>query len=421
MQRSLTFVLFAVVSVLLTSQASAEDWPMWRGPRGDGISQDSNVPTTWSPTENIAWKAKLPGRGLSSPIVVGNAVYLTASLEASGERVLIRINALDGNMVWQTVVHAGKPENQHKFNTSASSTPVSDGKHIFCVFVDDEKMVVAAVDRDGQVVWKQSPGAYFSKHGFAASPVLCPFGLLINGHQDGKAFVVMLDPETGSERWRYQPEIDQRSFSTPVVLPEDETGRQQIILCGANRTLALDPESGSVVWFTEGPTEKVVCTPSGGQGMVFAFGGSPETKAFAVRLGGRGDVSQTHIEWRRERAMPYVPSPLLYGDCLHVIDDAGIYSCLDPASGNALTQKRRGGNTYSSPVGVGDRVYLFEDSGRCTVIENEPGFQVVAVNELGEMVQTTPAISEGSLFVRGEEHLFRIGVKHSQSGAIASP
>lgn len=421
MRRIVTFALFGTVGGLQASLVLAEDWPMWRGPRGDGISQEANVPTTWSPTENIAWKAKLPGRGLSSPIVLGNAVFLTACLEKTGERVLLRINAQDGNIVWQTAVHAGQPENQHKFNTSASSTPVSDGKRVYCVFVDDEKMVVAAVDRDGQVAWKQSPGAYFSKHGFAASPVLCPFGLLINGHQDGKAFVVMLDPETGGERWRYQPEIDQRSFSTPVVLPEDESGRQQIILCGANRTLALDPETGSVVWFTEGPTEKVVCTPSVGQGMVFAFGGSPETKAFAVRLGGRGDISKTHIEWRRERAMPYVPSPLLYGDCLHVIDDAGIYSCLDPTSGNALTQKRRGGNTYSSPVGVADRVYLFEDSGRCTVIENEPGFQVVAVNELGEMVQTTPAITDGSLFVRGEEHLFRIGVKHPQNGAVASP
>jgi outer membrane protein assembly factor BamB len=282
-------------------------------------------------------------------------------------------------------------------------------------------LVVAAVDREGQVVWKQSPGAYFSKHGFAASPVLCENGLLINGHQDGKAFVVMLDPETGSERWRYQPEVDQRSFSTPVVLHEDVTGTQQIILCGANRTLSLDPSTGRVLWFAEGPTEKVVCTPSVGHGMVFAFGGSPETKAFAVRLGGTGDVSQTHIEWRRERAMPYVPSPLLYGDCLHVIDDAGIYSCLDPASGNPLTQKRRGGNTYSSPVGAADRVYLFEDSGRCTVIENEPGFQIVSVNELGEIVQTTPAIQDGSLFVRGEEHLFRIGVKHPQSRIGASP
>ena len=394
-----------------TNVVVAQDWPMWRGPECSGISQETHVPTTWSDTENIAWKTKIPGRGLSSPIVVGNGVFLTSCLTENKDRVLLRIDRDRGEIEWQTVVHRGPVENQHKFNTSASSTPASDGTRIYCVFVDDEKMIVAALDMQGEVLWKVSPGSFFSKHGFAASPVLCKQGLLINGHQDGNAFVVLLDPIDGHEVWRYKPDVELRSFSTPLVIGSANANDlpTQIILCGSNRTLSLDPDRGTVLWHAEGPTEKVVCTPSVGHGMVYAFGGSPETKAFSVRLGGTGDVSETHIGWRRERAMPYVPSPLLYGNYMHVIDDAGVYTCLDPVSGDVLTQKRRGGNTYSSPVGIDDKVYLFEDSGRCTVIENGSEYQVIAVNDLNEIVQTTPAVAYGSLFVRGEENLWRIG------------
>lgn len=403
-------VLIFVFAVGFASAAdpvsSPLDWPMWRGPRNDGLSLESNPPIEWSPTKNIAWKTEIPGDGRSSPIVAGDSVFLTTSIADSQSRRLIRIERESGKLVWNTEIHIGPTEQQHKFNTSASSTPATDGVRIYCTFVDHENMIVAAVDWHGDLIWKTSPGSYLSKHGFAASPILCDEGLLVNGHQDGQAFVVMLDPATGQEVWRYKPDVDIRSFSTPVIAEID--GAAQIILSGAKQTLGLDPKTGSKIWWVDGPTEKVVCTPSVGLGHIFSFGGSPDVRAIAIKQGGNGDLTSTNIAWTLERGMPYVPTPLLVDGYLHIIDDLGIYTCLNPLTGKSLKTLRKGGNTYSSPVGAYGRIYLFDDTGLCTVIASGSNFEVLAKNALDELVQSTPAIADDSLYVRSEHQLWKI-------------
>jgi outer membrane protein assembly factor BamB len=401
------FALRLLAIFCLSMEARGEDWPMWRGPRGDGIGQGVDVPATWSTSENIRWKLAIPGEGRSSPIVCKDSVFVTTSLTEPLSRRLIRIDRDSGSMLWDVEVHRGPTEKQHRQNTSASSTPATDGQRIYCAFVDDRKMVVSAVDWDGKIVWTVTPGGYFASHGFAASPVLCDGGVLINGHQDGGAFVVLLDGVTGKERWRYKPETDLRSFSTPVLATIE--GGRQIILAGAKQTVGLDPESGERIWWVDGPTEKFVCTPSIGLGHIFSFGGSPSERAFAIRQGGRGDLTKTNIVWTKERSMPYVPTPLLLGKYLHIMNDAGIYSCVEPVSGDVLKTLRKGGNNYSSPVGIRDKVYFFDDSGLCTVIRNSPDYEVLAKNSLDELVQASPAISDGALYIRGERHLWRIG------------
>lgn len=177
-------------------------------------------------------------------------------------------------------------------------------------------------------------------------------------------------------------------------------GHDQLILTGSKQTLGLNPITGEMIWNVSGPTEKFVCTPSAGHGMVFSFGGSPSKKSFAVKLGGTGDVSDSHVVWRSERAMPYVPSPLLVGDYLHIVNDLGVYTCIEPVSGKVLHTKRAVGSTYSSPIAVGDKIYMFEDTGHCTIFENRPGFHVLEKNSLDEEVYTTPAVSNGQLFIR---------------------
>lgn len=386
--------------------SSPLDWPMWRGPRCDGISLESTAPLEWSTTKNVAWKTEIPGDGRSSPIVAGDSVFVTTSIAQSQSRRLLRIDRKTGEIQWNSELHIGPTEQQHKFNTSASSTPATDGMRIYCTFVDDEKMIVVAVDWHGDIVWKVSPGSFLSKHGFAASPVICDEGVLVNGHQDGIAFVVLLDPSNGEELWRYKPDVDLRSFSTPVLAEID--GARQIILSGAKQTLGLDPKTGEKIWWVDGPTEKVVCTPSIGLGHIFAFGGSPDVRAIAIRQGGTGDLTKTNIAWTIERGMPYVPTPLLSRDYLHIIDDMGIYTCLNPLTGKSLKTIRKGGNTYSSPVGTKDRIYLFDDTGLCTVIANGPNFEVLAKNSIEELVQSTPAIADNSLYVRSERYLWKI-------------
>lgn len=398
-----------IISALLffNVESRGEDWPMWRGPRGDGIGIGDEAPTSWTTTENISWKTPIPGDGRSSPIVCGDSVFVTTSQNESLSRRLIRLDRNSGSIIWDVEVHSGAIEKQHKFNTCASSTPATDGTRIYCVFVDDKKMVVSAVNWDGKIAWSVSPGGFYASHGFAASPVLCDGGVLVNGHQDGGAFVVLLDGAIGDEKWRYKPDTDLRSFSTPVLA--NIKGSRQLILSGAKQTVGLDPESGEKIWWVDGPTEKFVCTPSIGLGHIFSFGGSPSERACAIRQGGQGDLTKTNVVWTKERSMPYVPTPLLMGKYLHIVNDAGIYSCVEPVSGDVLKTLRKGGNTYSSPVGIGDKVYLFDDTGLCTVIRNNDSYEIVATNMLDELVQASPAISNGSLYVRSERHLWKIG------------
>jgi outer membrane protein assembly factor BamB len=396
-----------ILLLVLSHSALAGDWPCWRGPKGDGISTETAVPIRWSPTDNLTWKTPLPGGGRSSPIVTGNHVVITAADVKDLTRRVLCLDAASGAIRWNTVVHRGEPGQMHKFNTAASSTPACDGTRIYAVFVDDQAMQVVALDLEGHVLWSESPGTFHSQHGFASSPVVFGNGVIVNGQQDGEAFVVMLDTATGVERWRYKPAINLRSFSTPLLA--EHNGELQLILTGSTQTVALNPATGERIWSIAGPAEKFVCTPSVGHGLVFSFGGSPEKKAMAVKLGGRGQISEEFVAWRNERAMPYVPTPLLVGDYLHVLSDNGIYTCLDPQTGLSFTTGRKTGPVYSSPVAAGDRIYFFEDSGECTVIKNGKSFDVLARNELGESVYSTPAIAHQSLFVRTEGHLVRIG------------
>jgi outer membrane protein assembly factor BamB len=403
-----TNLIFCVglIALMFVENACADDWSGWRGPRGDGISREAIAPLHWSTIENISWKTAVPGTGLSSPIVVGKRVFLTTGDATDESRRVLSFDAESGKLLWNVIVHRGPGGTMHRFNSTASSTPVSDGKYVFASFVDDKGLVLAAVDFDGREVWNRSLGTFHSTHGFAACPVLFGGCVIVNGQQDGDAFVVALRCSDGEESWRYRPDVNLRSFSTPVLTKVG--GRDQLILTGSSQTLALDPQSGERIWFAEGPTQKFVCTPCVGHGLVFSFGGSPEKRMMAVRLGGVGDVLGTHLAWRNERSMPYVPSPLLAGDYLHIMNDSGIYTCLAPLTGETLHTGRKLGSVYSSPISVADRIYFFEDSGTCTVIRNNSEFEILAVNELGETVQTTPAFSDGSLFVRTETQLVRI-------------
>lgn len=406
MKTQLALILATIIAAIAVS-AHADDWPGWRGPRGDGISLEAAAPLSWSATENIGWRTPLPGTGLSSPIVVGDRVFVTAGDSSDETRRIICLDSSSGEILWNTAVHQGPGGTMHRFNSTASSTPVSDGKFVFAIFVDDHGLYVAALDFAGTVVWTKNPGTFYSNHGFAACPVIYGEGVIVNGQQDGEAFVCMLRREDGKELWRHTPTVNLRSFSTPLLTTVN--GEDQLILTGSSKTIGIDPKSGETIWHADGPSQKFVCTPAVGHGLVFSFGGSPEKHAMALRLGGRGDVLESGLVWRNERSMPYVPSPILVGDYLHIINDTGVYTCLEPRTGKTLYTGRKLGSVYSSPVSVADRIYLFEDSGACTVIRNSPSFEVLARNELGEPVQTTPAISHGKLYVRTESHMLQIG------------
>lgn len=395
--------------------ARGENWPAWRGASGDGLSREPNLPRRWGPSESVLWKISLPGRGHSSPIIWEDSVFITSCIEEEQCRVLFRIDRRTGAVVWQRTTLVAPLEDIHSLNSFASSTAATDGRRVFVTFLDRTQMFVAAYDFDGNELWQQRPGEFHSKHGFCTSPVLYKDRLIVNGDHDGDAYIAMLRQADGKVVWKIPRENKTRSYCTPIIVSID--GRDQMMLNGSYCTAGYDVETGKRVWICDGPSEQMVATLVHGHGLVFSLGGYPERHLLAIRKGGSGDVTKSHVVWRTHKAIPYVPSPLLYGDWLHVASDEGFYTCFEPTTGVVKSNHRAAKHISSSLVGGDDHVYITDDTGATLVIRNGPGFDVVSRNAIGEECYSTPAISGGSIFIRGVRHLFRIGAPDSNAAS----
>ena len=416
-------VLFFFVAGLIR----AENWPGWRGPSGDGISAGKSIPTKWSSTENIAWKIAVPGEGHSSPIVWGDKVFLTSSLTEKNKRILLCIDRLSGQTVWQRDVVQSPPETIHRLNSRASGTPATDGKQVYVTFMRAEgdkviapnvgserlitpgKIIVAAYDLDGNEKWKTNVGDFVSAHGFNTCPVLFEDLLILNGDHDGDAYLVALDRQSGRQRWRTRRENKTRSYVTPIIREID--GITQMILSGSLCVASYDPRNGKRHWIVDGPTEQFVASMVYDGKYVFATGGYPERHTLAIRPGGKGNVTDTHIAWRTTRGAAYVPSPIISGRYLLMVADSGIASCFEARTGKRHWMERLPGGHSPSPVSADGLVYFVSDRGVTTVIRPSETFAVIAKNELGEPVSASPAISQGQIFLRTHQHLYCIGSK----------
>ena len=416
-------VLFFFVAGLIR----AENWPGWRGPSGDGVSAGEGIPTKWSSTENIAWKIAVPGEGHSSPIVWGDKVFLTSSLTEKNKRILLCIDRLSGQTVWQRDVVQSPPETIHRLNSRASGTPATDGKQVYVTFMRAEgdeviapnvgserlitpgKIIVAAYDLDGNEKWKTNVGDFLSAHGFNTCPVLFEDLVILNGDHDGNAYLVALDRQSGRQRWRTRRENKTRSYVTPIIREID--GITQMILSGSLCIASYDPRNGKRHWIVDGPTEQFVASMVYDGKYVFATGGYPERHTLAIRPGGKGNVTDTHIAWRTTRGAAYVPSPIISGRYLLMVADSGIASCFEARTGKRHWMERLPGGHSPSPVSADGLVYFVSDRGVTTIIRPSETFAVIAKNELGEPVSASPAISQGQIFLRTHQHLYCIGSK----------
>ena len=416
-------VLFFFVAGLIR----AENWPGWRGPSGDGISAGKGIPTKWSSKENIAWRIAVPGEGHSSPIVWGDKVFLTSSLTEKNKRILLCIDRLSGQTVWQRDVVQSPPETVHRLNSRASGTPATDGKQVYVTFMRAEgdeviapnvgserlitpgKIIVAAYDLDGNEKWKTNVGDFLSAHGFNTCPVLFEDLVILNGDHDGNAYLVALDRQSGRQRWRTRRENKTRSYVTPIIREID--GITQMILSGSLCIASYDPRNGKRHWIIDGPTEQFVASMVYDGKYVFATGGYPERHTLAIRPGGKGNVTDTHIAWRTTRGAAYVPSPIISGRYLLMVADSGIASCFEARTGKRHWMERLPGGHSPSPVSADGLVYFVSDRGVTTVIRPSETFAVIAKNELGEPVSASPAISQGQIFLRTHQHLYCIGSK----------
>ncbi|HZU38551.1 MAG TPA: PQQ-binding-like beta-propeller repeat protein, partial [Gemmataceae bacterium] len=370
-------------------------------------SDEKNVPVHWSATDNVCWKTPIPGKGHSSPVVWGDRIFLTTCLEQQQQRTLLCLDRRDGRTLWQRVVLRAPLEQKHFLNSFASSTPVTDGQHVWVTFLDVPRMEVFCYDFAGNLVWRRSPGEFHSVHGFCSSPILYKDLLIINGDQDAQAYIVALHKITGAERWRIDRPNRTRSYCTPAIF--HVAGRDQLVLSGSKCVTSYDPDTGKLLWIIDGPTEQFVASPVSTEGIIFITGGFPEHHLIGIRPDGHGNVTHTHILWHDTRGASYVPSPIAHGHYFFVVSDEGRASCLDAKTGKRLWFQRLGRHHSASPVSADGRLYFLDDDGTMFVLAAGPKFKLIARNALREDCRASPALAHGQMFIRTLHNLYCIG------------
>jgi outer membrane protein assembly factor BamB len=414
-------VLVLVLAVAATVSVAA-DWPQFRGPDGTGVSDARQLPLAWSETKNVRWKTGIHGRAWSSPVVLGRQVWMTTATPDGRELFAVALDRETGRIVHDLkLFDVATPQFAHAFNTYASPTPVIEPGRVCVTFGSPG---TACLDPEtGKVLWSRRDLECNHFRGAGSSPIF--FENLLILHYDGSdlQYVVALDKFTGQTVWKRDRSIDfkdlradgtpeadgdlRKAFATPHVATFD--GKPVLISLGAKAGYAYDPRTGEELWRVEERTNHSASTrPVVGHGLIYFPTGFPKGELLAVRPGGRGDVTASHVAWRVTRGVPSKPSVLLVGDLIFMITDAGIASAVEAKTGAIVWTARVGGTYSASPVAAGGRVYFFSEDGKTTVIEAGRAFKMLATNQLDAGFMASPAIAGRALFLRTKTHLYRI-------------
>ncbi len=408
------YKLLTTIPILLIvfyfGNLNAENWPGWRGPNGDGTSQETDLPVRWDATTNVLWKSEVPGTGYSSPVVWNGKLFLTSANTATQEKMLLCYDSGNGKLLWKQIIVKSKFEAKHNDNSFASGTPATDGKLVYLSFLDGDDVVVAAYDFSGKQVWLKKPGTFYSPHGYSCSPVLYGDKVIINGDSMGDSFVAALSKTDGHTLWKVPHKNPAHSFSTPII--REISGKTQMIFCGNKEIASYNPDNGKKYWFVSGPSEDFCSSPvySEKLDLVLVSSAWPQRHLVAIKPDGSGDVTNSHVVWQTTKGAYYVPSPVCTGDYLFSTMTNGSVHCIDVKTGNTLWTESMG-KQYSSPVLANGLVYMPNDEGVITVIKPGATFETVAQNPTGERMNASPAISNGKIYLRGDKHLFCIGKK----------
>ncbi len=412
---TMRFVLSLTIGLTLSPSLRGGDWTRFRGPNGQGISSETNLPVTWSAEKNIAWKTSIPGKGWSSPIVHGDRLFLTSATEEGVSCRVICVNRVDGSVLWNKEVHRQKQGPMRKQNSYATPTPVTDGKNVYAVFYDG---TAVAVDFSGKLIWKNSDVRFFSLHGLGASPVLVngqlimPFDGSSRDEQKvgwkipwQKALVVSFDTKDGSIRWKGQRGDSRVGHVTPILV----SNGTQLVSAGGDRVQGHNPKNGKRIWSIYSQGEGVTPSPVVGDGLIYTSSGFEEPTIRAIKLGGKGDVTKTHIAWEQKKGVPALASLLYIRPYLYTITRDNILPCLEASSGDIVWMKRLEGVHSASPVYADGRIYILSEDGVTLVLKPGDKYDEIAVNELEENCLASMAVSNGQFFIRSAEHLFCIG------------
>ncbi len=421
---------WTLISLAWGSLGSADDWPRWRGPQGNGVSSEIGLPQTWSTIKNVRWCAEIPGQGSSSPVICQRRLYLTSASDGGTRRTLHCLDCKNGSTLWTYEIEDDWPEITSSLTGHAAATVATDGKHVVAFFGNAGAI---ACDTEGRLLWRKDLGDFESELGLASSPVIHRDQVLLVCDHDGDrfgsfdSFLIALDVATGQTRWKTLRQGLYRSWSTPLVIPvgpdcasaklpdgvqthraadtKQVPSREELIVAGQDALRAYDPVTGAELWRVEGLTGWVAPSPVFGQGLIFAASGK-DGPTLAVRPGGRGDVTETHVVWSERRGAPYVSSPLLYGDYLYVANELGVVTCRRAETGEIAWQRRLEGKFLASPIAADGKVYLAAESGTVYVLSAGPEFRLLAENSLDEEILASPAIADGCLYVRTQRRLY---------------
>jgi outer membrane protein assembly factor BamB len=389
----------------------AKFWPRWRGPSGQGVVPDGDYPDTWSDTENVLWKVELPGRGNSSPILWKDRIFLTTSYDQGKRRSILCLARADGKQLWEAFAPDARPEQVKDKNGWASGTPCTDGERVYAYFGQHG---LFCVNFDGKQVWHQPFGLMDAYHGMACSPLLYRDRIIIYQDHRSKSgsFVAAFDRRTGKPLWK-TPRKESVGWGSPVAVRVD--GRDQVIVSSQNRVYTYDPDTGKELWSCGGNLFEVTPTPVVGDGLIFCCSGRAGP-TLAIRPDGKGDVTRTHLAWKSNKSSPFIPSPLLYGGRLYMVNDIiSVLLCYEAKTGKLLYQERLGQPVKhgfsASPVGVNGKVFFTNDDGETFVVRAGSEFELLRVNRLRDTTLASPALLDGRWYWRTQRHLFCIGKK----------
>jgi outer membrane protein assembly factor BamB len=426
--------LLRVVFLLSTGLATwaADDWPQFRGPRGDGRTDATGLPLTWSETEHVKWRTPIHGRGWSSPVIGGSQIWLTTATEDGQELSVLCVDKESGKVIHDLkLFRVEKPQFAHKFNTYASPTPVIEGDRLYVTWGAPASACLETTN--GKIVWQRRDIECNHYRGAGSSPILYGNLLIMNFDGSDHQFILALDKKTGKTVWKQQRSIDykdlgpdgkpesegdwRKAFSTPHIATA--AGRLMLVSQGAKAVYGYEPQTGKELWrVEERQNHSASARPVSGLDLIFVNTGWSSGQILAIRPGQNGTVLDANsttpnpdgpgVIWKSKRNVPKKPSMLLVDDLLYTIDDGGIAGCLEAKTGREVWRERLGGNFSASPLASEERLYFFNEEGKAFVISTGREFKKLAENQLGDGFMASPAVSGRALFLRSRSNLYRV-------------
>jgi outer membrane protein assembly factor BamB len=437
-------ILVITLNLTLACAGADGNWPQFRGPSGSGLGDGANPPVQWDVAKgtNIVWTSEVPGLAVSSPVVWGGRIFATTAISSdpnqkwrtglygdtdsapdrsSHQWKVLAFDKKTGKMLWEQSAHQGIPKTRrHPKSSQASPSPVTDGKVVVAYFGSEG---LYAYSVEGKLLWKkdlglQNAGWFFdpdSEWGAASSPVIYKNSVIVQCDRQKDSFIAAFDLKDGKELWRTaRAEIP--AWGTPTIATAE--GRSEMVTNGTKAIRGYDPDTGKELW-TLGPNSEITCTtPVFGHGLIFVTAGYPPVQPiYAIKMGSKGDLtlkdgkeSSDAIAWSKKTGGSYLPSPIIYGDHLYLVNNNGVLTAYEAKTGNRAYQQRVGpGGTFTaSPIAAAGKLYISTEEGDVYVVKAGPQFELLAKNSVSEPVLATPALTGDLLIVRGARHLFAI-------------